>query len=381
MIYTEKDRLEAANWFLDIHEVEAPSAEMLREWVRWMDDSEAHRLAFAAVEGAWYAAPANANRKADSIPSDVDDEYDGTISIHEWRARQKRGQRCAFDDSTSARPWRRRHWRWFAAAAGVGAIALVLLLQLHGLGSRAGAVAEFATHIGEHMQVTLADGSQVNLGARSRLLVAYTPTGRDVRLEAGEGFFSVQKDTARPFRVHVLNGVVTAVGTAFDVRTANARIVVAVAEGTVQVTGSEASGPNTTASPTTLLSRPRTTDTTRIARGESISFISRVADQSLVHSSISRIDPAQPARWRDGWLVYRDEPLRDVLADIGRYTDRELIIEDGVPAAAHFTGAVFKDSVQEWLESLPKAFPVTVRIIGTQITVGPASVSVLSQAR
>jgi transmembrane sensor len=380
MIYTEKDRLEAANWFLDIHDVEAPSPEMLREWVRWMEDSEAHRLAFAAVESAWYAAPANADPTADSNRSD-DDEYDGTISIHEWRARQRK-QPCAINDSSSARVWRRPRWASLAAAAGVGAIALVVLLKWHGLSSRAGAVAEFATHVGEHMQVTLADGSQVNLGARSRLLVAYTPTGRDVRLEAGEGFFSVQKDPSRPFRVNVLNGVVTAVGTAFDVRTANDRIVVAVAEGTVQVTGSEAtSDPKTAVSLATPHLKPRTSETTRITRGESISFISHVDGQSLVHSSISRIDPGQPARWRDGWLVYRDEPLRDVLADIGRYTDRELIIEEGVPAAPHFTGAVFKDSVQEWLESLPNAFPVTIRTSGARITIAPASGSVLSRAK
>jgi transmembrane sensor len=381
MIYAEQDRLEAANWFLDIHNVDVPSPEMLQKWMRWMADSEAHRLAFIAVEAAWYAASANANPETDSNRSDGDDEYDGTISIHEWRIR-RRGQPSAIDDARSKRVWRRRNWGGFAAAAGVGAITLVALLKWHGLSSGPRSATEFATNTGEHMQVTLADGSQVNLGARSRLLVAYTPTGRDVRLEAGEGFFSVQKDASRPFRVHVLSGVVTAVGTAFDVRTANDRIVVAVAQGTVQVTGSEASSDSkATVSPSNLHSKLRTTDSTRISRGESISFVSGTADQSLVHSSISRIDPEQPARWRDGWLVYRDEPLRDVLADVSRYTNRELRVEDGVPEAPHFTGAVYKDSVLEWLESLPIAFPVTITTDGAHITVGPASGSVLAHTR
>jgi len=381
MMYTEQDRLEAASWFLDIHDVEDPSPEMLREWVRWMEASDAHRLAFVAVEAAWHEAPANTATQITSIGRDVDDEYDGSLSIDEWRARQRAHPGVARPPQAT-RVRRRRSWLAVAAAAGVGAIALAILVQWQGFGSRSGDVAEFATQTGEHMQVTLADGSQVNLGARSTLEVTYTPTGRDVRLESGEAFFSVQKDTSRPFRVHVLNGVVTAVGTAFDVRTANDRIVVAVAEGTVQVTDADAPpGSKPSVSSSALRPKLLTTDTTRITRGESISFVSHSADQSLQHSKISRIDPSQPARWRDGWLIYRDEPLRDVLADIGRYTDRELIIEDGVPVGPHFTGAVFKDSVLEWLESLPNAFPVTIKTDGTQITVGPASGSILARAR
>src|SRR6185312_11690286 len=133
-----------------------------------------------------------------------------------------------------ARNRRSGAWLGIAAAAALGATALVLAPRLqHRVGKPA--VAEtFATRTGEQIQVTLPDGSQVSLGARSKLTVAYTRGARDVRLEAGEAFFAVQKNAARPFRVHVLDGVVTAVGTAFDVRTTNDRVLVAVAEGVVQ---------------------------------------------------------------------------------------------------------------------------------------------------
>src|SRR5580704_17063370 len=58
MSYTEQERLEAAEWFIDIRDVEDPSPELLHEWMRWMETSESHRRAFAAVEQAWREAAA-----------------------------------------------------------------------------------------------------------------------------------------------------------------------------------------------------------------------------------------------------------------------------------------------------------------------------------
>src|SRR5882724_2723462 len=180
MKYTAQERLEAACWFLDIHDVEDPSPEMLQEWGRWMDVSDAHRLAFAAVESAWHQAPATARAFAKGEGGGDDEEYDGSVSIHEWLARRGTGSRNAhrFPRVTSER--RRLRFVAVAAAAAMGAAVLVLLPRaLDRLSGIAGST-EFVTRMGEHMQVTLADGSQVNLGGRSRLSVAYTPFGRDV---------------------------------------------------------------------------------------------------------------------------------------------------------------------------------------------------------
>lgn len=227
------------------------------------------------------------------------------------------------------------------------------------------------------MQVTLPDGSQVNLGARSKLAVDYTRAARNVHLEAGEAFFSVQKDVARPFRVHVLDGIVTAVGTAFDVRTTNDRVLVAVSEGTVQVNGIPPA--SATAPPSIAMPDARAPALARLRRGEVIDFIDRRQDHTLMAEIVRHVDPAEPARWRDGWLVYRDEPLRDVLADIARYTDQEIIVALSLSANPHFTGAVYKDNILEWLESLPNAFPVTVTVGGARITVAPVSQAVATR--
>src|ERR1700722_8934613 len=54
MNYSDVQRLEAAEWFFDIHDAEDPSAELLQEWIRWLDASEGNRRAFEAVESAYH---------------------------------------------------------------------------------------------------------------------------------------------------------------------------------------------------------------------------------------------------------------------------------------------------------------------------------------
>ena len=368
MSYSEKDRLEASEWFIDIHDIEDPPPDLLHDWMRWLEASEGHRQAFSAVEQAWRDAAVPLSSIASANDSSHDEpDYDGSVSVHAWRSRL-----AAVNSSSPARAIAPRWGLGLAAAAAVCAVALIVGLRLPSHFGRAADVDSFATRTGEHMQVTLADGSQVNLGARSKLSIDYTRNARDVRLESGEAFFAVQKDATRPFRVHVLDGVVTAVGTAFDVRATNDRVLVAVAEGTVQVTGSAPAlprGETASLAPPDPQARP----VARLRRGEAADFVSNPGNHTLEAAVVTHVDPAEPARWREGWLVYRDEPLRNVLADIGRYTDRNIVISQSLSLSPHFTGAVYKDSIIEWLQSLPNAFPVTVTVDGAQVLIAPAS--------
>src|ERR1700733_4417616 len=354
-------RFEAAQWFLDVRDVENPSPELLVEWMRWMDASEAHRQAFVAVERDWQDAVA-VTPGAPAARGEEGDDYDGSVSIEEWRAQvaARRKPQVSLRALSAMRAWWHESPRWvgWAAAASVGAVAVLSLVPGLGLFGILGGGKVYSTGIGQHVEITLEDGSQVNLGARSQLSVKYSRSGRDLQLAGGEAFFSVQKDAGRPFRVRVLNGVVTAVGTAFDVRASNDRVVVTVAEGTVQVASHSAPA--------------QWGDVARITRGESASFVNHPETDSIASLVVSRVDPERMARWRDGWLIYRDEPLRDVLADIKRYTDRDIVVAASVPMNERFTGAVSEDSTVEWLQSLPSVFPLSVKAVGTRITIAAA---------
>src|SRR5690606_37104964 len=76
----------------------------------------------------------------------------------------------------------------------------------------------YETTVGGQSTVELLDGSMVTLNTNSSMEVLYSSTGRSVVLNRGEGYFSVEPDDKRPFRVAAGGRVFEAVGTAFNVR-------------------------------------------------------------------------------------------------------------------------------------------------------------------
>ena len=171
---------------------------------------------------------------------------------------------------------------------------------------------EFTTRTGEQIEITLADGSRVWLGPKSRLHVAFNKVRRDIRLTTGEAFFSVKKDPSRPFTVRSAGGDIVAVGTAFNVRAINDHVTVTVSEGVVAVMPKAQLAVAVPAS-------------VRVASGQQLTF---TAQHSIKALAVVQSSPGERARWRDGLLVYRDEPLQEVVSDIVRYSDIQIEIAD-----------------------------------------------------
>lgn len=85
-------------------------------------------------------------------------------------------------------------------------------------------------------QYRLPDGSTVVLRAGGRLDVPKTfgDRSREVSL-SGEAFFTIAADARRPFIIHTGGISTTVLGTAFDIKASNERVVVAVTQGKVKV--------------------------------------------------------------------------------------------------------------------------------------------------
>ena len=121
-----------------------------------------------------------------------------------------------------------------SAFAAVAAIALTVIL------TRPAAPEAHATAVAQRQTITLADGTRIELNARTQLTVALTATERRVRLASGEAFFQVAKDASRPFHVETPAGTVRVTGTAFNVLAESASALdVTVLEGSVAVSPAE----------------------------------------------------------------------------------------------------------------------------------------------
>jgi transmembrane sensor len=345
---------EAARWCLELSSGDIPS-ERIAHWQQWLAESEAHREAFDRIQSTWCAI----DRCADgSVPWPTDaevacDAYDGSVPVSAWRARPSRLSADRGNRRGSAAPdapWRPRRWAVAGLAASVVAAAAPFVLSLsRSIQFAPPAVTIVETAPGENRDVPLGDGSVVSVGAQSVLWATLTRTSRELTLERGEAFFHVAKDPARPFIVKIGTTTVAAVGTAFNVRRAGERVVVAVAEGVVRVDARAATAP-VTPPPGPQLAGIRTA---RLTVGQQLSI--DVTDGS---ASMQIVDAAGIAAWRKGLLQYRDEPLQTVIADVSRYSERHIVIADPEIADLRVTSTVFAHDVEGWLQSLEAALPV-----------------------
>lgn len=345
--YSELQRREATEWFVIIRAEDAPEAATLQAWLRWLEASEGNRQAFEAIAQAWHATPRAALAAHPDAHQLAADRYDGELPVAAWL------QQAAQHDSAAAMRRRRRLPLALAAALAACGLLAALLFAWRPPQRGANEPAELVTRAGEQLEITLADGSRVWLGAQSALLVSFDSDARNVRLRSGEAYFSVRQDRHRPFRVHSAAGTITAVGTAFDVRSLADRVTVVVTEGVVSVAG---------------LVDTRDAEEARAVRiqpGQQITIQARqpVSERAIITTP----SPGERARWREGVLVYRDEPLRDVVADVARYSPRPIEITGAAAAELHFSGVVYRDAIEEWASALPESFPVTLEAEGERL--------------
>lgn len=310
---TESERLECAADWLQRLQV-APDDESVRsEWLRWCRESPENQHAFEKMQQLWQAF----------------DQPDARHSLVEQESRRPR-----------IRVPRALAASLLLAIGGIGA-----MLFWRAQEQSDGTVRTLTTAVAEHGSQILADGSEIDLGAHTRIVTRYTKERRSIALEAGEAYFKVTKDPHRPFVVNAGAVKVTAVGTAFSVRRATDRTVVTVTEGVVRVAPDSGVNPG---------------HEVRAGVGEQVTFTE--SSSSLV---IGRTDPNVATAWRTGVLKFMDEPLADVISSVNRYSVRRIEITDPYLASQVFTGTVYEDRIGDWLQALERVFPVEVVDEGT----------------
>ncbi len=173
----------------------------------------------------------------------------------------------------------------------------------------------YETGVGERSTVGLPDGSTLVLNTATRVEVDYSRDARYLRLTGGQALFEVVKDVTRPFVVTAGNRRIVALGTAFDVRMdATTGVQVTLIEGRVSVDEVTAPSPGaaTAAPPVSHELEP----------GEQL--IAR--DNAAV--VVTGTDVERVVSWREGQLVFRDDPLGAAVEEVNRYSTTQVFIDD-----------------------------------------------------
>ncbi len=199
--------------------------------------------------------------------------------------------------------------------------------------------ADARTPVGGRRRLVLEDGSLVVLNTQSAVDVVFDGWQRQVVLIAGEILIDTHADGGfqppRPFIVQTPHGSVRALGTRFVVRLVDGQTRVQVLQDAVEIRPLLAPG-----------------QVQRLEGGQQAVFDNRQAQ------------PPRPlADGADAWVQSRlsvlDMPLRDFLAELGRYRGGYLGCDESV-AGMKISGVFPLDDTDEALAVLADAFPVKV---------------------
>ncbi|WP_157219181.1 FecR family protein [Flavisphingomonas formosensis] len=288
---TNRARREAAEWLTRL-DARSVASETLDDFYRWRREP-VNATAYAEVEAMWLACEA------------LGEDRDVALAVREALTRPS---------------WQRRLFGGWDRMLRRPIVALASLLLLVGIGTATWLAwprgTEYATAVGEQRLVPLEDGSRVRLDTATRLTVRFSSRERRIDLLAGQAYFEVAHDPARPFNVQVGDARVTAVGTQFDVRASDREATVILVEGRVA-----------------LSDRRDPAERRQMLAGQ------QAASSPDGWNRPSPADVAALTSWTTGRLVFRDLPLDQAIAEVNRYARHPIRLGPGVPTAQKVSGS------------------------------------------
>lgn len=307
---------EAAEWFLILLD-EDLSEEHYLEWQTWLAKNDANQKAFSKAEECW---------------ENLDNVTDLPLAQEKTTVNRNK-------HTTSL-------LRRFAPIAATIFVSLSIGLMTYRNIPAPLEITTYQTDLAEHKNIQLDDGSKVTLGAKSIINVQYSDIQRHVTLVRGEAVFDVAKNKARPFVVKIGKGTVTAIGTKFNIHSSRHNVIVTVLEGSVEVNPYLVTGIN-----------PDNDDIPHpiVPAGNAVSY----RNNGYI-SGVVPVNTEAATSWEQGLLVRVDTPLPRVIADVNRYSLREIIIGDPSLNDIRFTGTVLNDGIDNWLRGLSVAYPIKV---------------------
>ncbi len=196
----------------------------------------------------------------------------------------------------------------------------------------------FQTAKGELRQITLADGSLIELNSDTELAVHYSWLGRSLELVRGEALFSVAPGKWRPFEVSAGGGKLRDIGTRFDVAVGPSANRISVLEGAID------------------LSLPATGEQRQTGAGQMMTY-----NAATVLSEPAAADVKNFAVWRNRKLIFRNTQLSEVAKELERYHPVHVRLVD--PSLNNLTlGGVFDNNdLDRFLSTLEAVLLVDIK--------------------
>lgn len=283
---------------------DAQARELAARWFARMHSGEATREDRQAFE-AWLAQDPEHGRHYRNLGV----FWDATLDIPEDRLRSLMAPPPAASIPAMAATGRSQlSRRLFMGLAGGCALALIATAGLSFWRDPVRYQAEFATAQGERRQISLPDGSLIDLNTATRLTVKLQDSRREVLLHQGEALFTVSSDPQRSFVVDGGLGTVSVTGTRFNVRHEPAQMQVVVESGSVRVRSGH-------------WWNAQTHD---LVAGQGIGL----GDGPGLGVPYA-VNASNALAWQRGKIIFENQPLAQAVKEVNRYLERPLLLEPG----------------------------------------------------
>ena len=276
---------QAVDWFMRLQEDDCTQDER-NAFEKWLSSDVNHTAAYEKTREIW----------------DVSAQLAPTVSVPSPQHLQAQPQEQQYTQqapqpvTTSARPQQlavakqRTGWTAFARTA---CVALLILSSGGYMGWRLDSIPNsYHRYSAEQavQQITLPDGSEVELNLNTQLSFANYRHHRSVRLSEGEAYFQVSHNNEQPFIISAANGTITVTGTRFNVWKYQDSVIVAVTQGSVKVNNGKVES--------------------ALTLGMQARYGAEGAHQEL---TVSKADTQQALAWRKGWLILDNLTLAEAL--------------------------------------------------------------------
>ena len=190
--------------------------------------------------------------------------------------------------------------------------------------------------------VFLSDGSKVWLNRNATLTYPekFGKANRNVELE-GEAFFEVSKNPDKLFIVSTSNSSIKVLGTSFNISSTCEKTKVTVTTGKVKVTNADES------------------DKVIITKGYSANVTGVGVEKYLTENP-------NFLSWKTGEFVFKNVEIKNVIADLNTYYQKQLILEDSSEIDCLLTASFKQTKLQEVIEVIELACDVDVAVADTK---------------
>jgi transmembrane sensor len=204
--------------------------------------------------------------------------------------------------------WNKKLWRYAAVI-----LALILIPFIFSLFTESPSLKELHVQKAQKMAVTLSDGTRITLDAGSILGYPenFNAQARQVYL-SGEGYFDVTPNPDLPFIITTNNAMIRVLGTKFNVRAwqknRNPRVTVAVLEGNVSLRAEN---------------QPHASEKVIISAGQVSELYPNEAPTLPRPADVQKY-----ISWMEREMHFENAPLVEVLDQLERWYDQEIVLPD-----------------------------------------------------